>query len=689
MGLFAKLLRTRAVPAEPPQIEDRSTSKPRAMWNRSCGADKENVVPVQKGVKRAKKGKTSKGKKKEKAEKNQFWKRKKAPAAAPKLSLFLAQIEDNNGSTVVTGSMTASFNSKIASSNNRLHAQASQISGLTERGNSEVHITSKGGSTSRLRSPNGNCARASASSEFSQGGEARVTNKNQNKSAKGEDLAVKETEKLSSSQVLSDVVQLMPLLAASKRPSTPYPSELKSEPKKIKVVAQKATGSAKLKAKALLAPIKSGLETEANASEIITTGSSTVAFDDLDIGTDAANEDLISASDGSIGSIESGEPYSENLNIHFTNLKQLPLFSLSSSENIYLTNRNNYDFEKCDSKRSPTGELASIPIPQEGELMKNTFGSATASSLQDIIDDMEEDMKELKSIFKSSETFDDLQDDRSANRAESRSRDGWIANGALCDESCASSGTSNFSFNSEDFAEDDFLGTDPVNLDGINSFEMTTIIEENEDGSQDPLEAALKKGELLSAGEFGDDKIPALKLSILSDLSDSFSCTEEPAVQISISPKRQLKKTISWKAEDEVFTFKPPFKVNLEKALEMVRSYDPKYKNAAKPKLNSKPEVCALKRSNAQRPLKSILKSNHSFSHRTLNRSLSSHLSDVSFDDTSLTSSQRSRQSSLSTFSSTSTSESVQRMVAMLKKETERRRKKLTDCRGDSQNEFL
>ena len=721
MGLFAKLLRPLA-PVEHPHQRPRgvlgkslSSNKNYVVVGKSLSSNKENVLP---NLKKSKgKGKKKKKKKKDdKKDKNLFWQRKKPPAAAPKLSLFLAaKTEDVNGNGVTgsttTGSMTASNasvygNSKNQSATGPLHEVSHQISGLTERGDSENKLHSPGSFHSRPVTPTdrpvtpvkrGRWRKAKAQSVAE--GEASP-----------KDAIQLEAQNISVLHASENVVdQMIHFPAPSERPSTPYPERKK---KKSDGSASERLKAAKLRANALLKLASTEIKTEKNDSEVtdelISIVAGAVMFDDLHIDKDTANEDLRSADEGSVDTFQTTDSFGGRTKIHFTNLKQMSLFSSSSAVNSLSKNIADDGNLKESPRRSSTGELAVIHTAREEEEVqevKPKRGSLAsgAISLQDIIDDMEGDMQELHSIFRSSGTFDDLQDDSNASWANSRS-DGWISNGALRDESCSSSIESIFSFNSDEFAEEDHLVTAHkyMNLSGS---EMSIIVEENEESSQDPLDAALERGALNSenAGECGDYNVPELENSELSGsgLAECMGAAGAPfATRKSHStgnrtnrlPKRGLNKSISWKAENEVFTFETSFKVNLERALEMVRSYDPRYKDAAKAKPVvkpvEKPVPSVLERSNAQKPLRSILKTSESYSGRTLVKSLSAHLdrtlgqhlSDLSFDSTSV-SSHRSRQSSTSTYSSNSTSESVKYMVGRLKEETSRRRNKLINCR--------
>ena len=155
-----------------------------------------------------------------------------------------------------------------------------------------------------------------------------------------------------------------------------------------------------------------------------------------------------------------------------------------------------------------------------------------------------------------------------------------------------------------------------------------------------------------------------------SDLSDSFASTSQSgsppsSLENSLNkklkrteiPRRKITKTLSWKEKDEIFTYAKPYKsINLQMALEMVRTYDPRYENQNRaasppPRLN-----------HVQKPLKSILKKSKSWGPQ-----------EFSNDDSSI-----SQESSSSTLSSNATSESVQYMVGKLKLEAARRRRKIS-----------
>ena len=695
MGLFARLRRSPPPPAlaTPPT----SISKPRVLGNGKGGAlNKENVDPKKKkkngrGKKRDKKTKKSK--------KGRFWGREKKQETAPKLSLFLQQAPEDDIHSVATSSMTASHTtgSRFSVSSKSLSTASSslskphsplrlQSSQFKEDDDEERSLRAE--QTNRTKSPSRSNDEASRSPD---------SQKKTKESKKPTSEVTKESSKIKSSGSKNKGLsasetmrkkQVTPLRSIANRqltPSHPQPPKKKSKTKA-------APKHPQVKAEQFPAQDNKVHEIgETNCS----VGSNDVVFDDLYIANDFAYQDFDLSSAGPVDDAEKSA-------FRITNMKSLPLLSPLSSINSLAKHAIDEAVKRDIPHRSSTGEFAVIGSSSS---TGDTFLRDVAG-LQDIIDEVEKDMMELDSLFVSDGSKPRDLSEIVNNWA--RKDSGWIPNGALLQGN--SEEASVVSFDSDEFAEDDDQEYQPiVRSTSSTSFEITTIIEENE-SDDEPLEAALKRGELLSMdaeeGMSSDEGLLSMGTSADagnlsknskghqyqrsgangsvhtdSDLSDSFTSTSDsasPASSLDVSlkkktklnksrpppPSRRITKTLSWKEVDEVHTFTQPFKsINLEMALEMVRSYDPRYNTDTRATPQPPPRM------NAQKPLKSILKKSKTWSRRDFSSS----------DDSSI-----SQESNASTLSSNATSESVQYMVGKLKLEAARRRRKITIRRSTS-----
>lgn len=804
MGFLSLLRRA------PPQQESVPTSitKPRVLGNgkglKSPG--KENIAP-RKGngsnkrsganPKKGKKGgKDKNGDKKssKKSKKRGFWGRKQQKnEAAPKLSIFLQQADREDVGSVATASLTAShtigskssksLSTASSSSFSRpqapLHLQTSGSNHTVEEEKvlrSQPLIQSEGPIPSRSTQEGSRIRRDSSptTTRESFGSTSELDKESLIAKSRGN------YDRLSGSKTTIEKPMTPPPQTAVKdRPSldrqlTPHPlrpkkkSENKASSKRLSSRASKHNSKSKaapslsednrvVKSKPLHVRDRVHVVDEADCS----VGSNDGVFDGLNIANDFANEDLVSA-----------EPLDdESSAFRITNMKSVPMLSPLSSINSLSTNMIiDEDVKLGTLNRSFAKEFAVIGSSNSNG---DTF-VRDVSGLQDIIDEVEKDMMELDSLFAA--TGSKPQEDRPSEQAIRRAtrNSGWISNGAILDSN-SSEEASVISFDSDEFAEDDDIEQRPI-VTRSTSFEITTIIEENE-SDDDPLEAALIRGELLSMDaedgtSSGEDPLytktksiskypskissdlqskrtatnesvrtdsdlseslssahedtsnsPVLadsdlsesfgssnaekstKASIasgsVSDLSDSFSSSRKsnkksvgsvhtdsdlsnsfgsPSSSLTLSSKkkkldqirssksqssRQITKTLSWKDADEVYTYTQTYQsIHLEMALEMVRSYDPRYSSGTKRPLSS-PTVTKP----AHKPLKSILKKSKSWSPREFNNSEESSVS---------------AESSSSTISSNATSESVQYMVKNLKKEAARRRKRKITIRNST-----
>lgn len=682
MGLFTKLLRPSThQPSSPPTV----IAKPRVMGNGKA-LNKENNDPRIKSGSR--KGQKAGGKKSKKSKK--FWNRKQKQEPAPKLSVFLQQIPENDvAGSVTTGSMTASH---TTGSNSRQSLSTTSFStSSSEQQNGPLHLQSSQSAGDVLHQKESNAVQFSAGADnknvtqLSRGGSPSSA-----KELSDGDSGLHKTQDISSSETLQKEKEMSPLPSAAERPLTPHPKLLEKASKaKLEVVEKPHKIAGRLKS----------LETDHSVSSR-SARSNNVVFDDL-IDNDTANIDLRSNGSTSIDSFpvqDNMEDDAEKLAIQIINMH-----SLTSPHDDSLSKKSPFP------RYSMNGEYAVFGSNQAngGAVVRDVV------DLQDIIDEVEKDMMELNSIFGSDVVEPKRSDRTHGSSSRSGNENGWIPNGALRSETTED--PSVMSFTSDEFAEDDYRDTFKQSVSAsATSYEITTIIEENE-SDEDPLEAAFKRGELYStdAGEgiiyedegllslgtdecfnksamngsnfadsdlsesltsasqsrYGESRHTSGSVRTDSDLSDSLaSRSKGSSLEKSLSkgsssrssgPSRQIKKSISWKAAHEVRTYDQPFKsINLELAVQMVRSYDPRYAKETSPP--------PLSRAKAERPLKSILRKSSSWSVRDISSS----------DESSI-----SQESNSSTLSSSATSESVQYMVRKLQREAVRRRRKLKRCR--------
>lgn len=666
MGLFKKLLRPLATtiqePPHQPSVLKKNKKNVRNKEKFSHHIDgKENFNPVKQkannGKKRNKKGRS------DKEQKRPFWKKnKKTPQPAPKLSLFLAQVAGDNGSTIVTSSVTAS----LSQTSSRHSLATKSLSSSTNR--SSIKSIASKDSQSNLK------AAPKLSAFLLHDDNQKGIKETIIKPILSSQVSKNEQKDEAKTETLSKERKIKPLTSTLQSPSSPLPEG--------KTLKQNSLDSPK--------------SVEA-VDDLMTINSSAVIFDNLSV-QDSANEDLRSS--GSLDTFQTIDSSQHTMVVHITNMKQLPLFSKLSSVNTLADADDNG--KRYTAYRSSTGELAVVhdlktePVKTKEQELKTVKKLPNdASDLQDIIDDIENDMRELKSILGSADSIDSFED----LKTDAKCNSSWLLS---MDDSSSSS---LLSFSSDDFKEDDETPQKTFEMTNISKLEMTTIVEEREEenSSVDPIEAALKRGVCKSqkAGENGDrnsqelplfENKPAIKTSKSDTQVVVASAQTRPtrgalrksSARRQVNSERTMTKRISWKAENQVHVFDLPCKINLERALNMVRSYDPKYKktdtNAIK-EPSKEEETKTLSRNDVQRPLQSILRTSKSYnngrptSRSSLKRSLTN--PDISISDESSVASQRSRQSSTSTFSSTSTSESVQYMVAKLKGEADRRKRKV------------
>lgn len=295
--------------------------------------------------------------------------------------------------------------------------------------------------------------------------------------------------------------------------------------------------------------------------------------------------------------------------------------------------------------------------------------------LQSMMDEVSRDMEELQSLFAKNKTISSFNMsfvDPNSNLNEQSSQ-------------CSTA-----SFDLDEFAEDDFI--DPMPLRSGEKFMISTIVEEDEDGSEDdPIEAALKRGrqfslqaEIESSRSIESDltSTSASKTSLTGSLisfvpeekeedpsaMETSSFTSDPS-----TPSRGLNKSISWKmGKPKVHVFHPYTEksLNIDSALNMVFSFDPRHdkpnRGSGEAKASCKRPVSIL-RSNSGRVIGSISqeKENRRVPFVTKHKATQS-------GDVSLSGSVTSSTSMLS-----EASESVCRMLDRLKDETERRRARI------------
>lgn len=760
MGLFARLLRPPAPAQIPPTHISKPRVLGNGKGAAANKENVHPNVKHRKG-KTNKSSSSSSGsgsnskKKKKSSKKKGFWGRKKGRAEpAPKLSLFLQQNPppQNDVASIETTSLTASHttgsntlssksmstSSTLSLTTNPLHLQSQQSAepdadniALRIRQGGEVKATSTSRSVTKTKSTHVNSTSLSGDTVEAPKKSSSKKKKRKDSNIKPSDTT-KESSKIKKSHMKGPdststntaTLTHAPSLPTAKeeRVATPYPqssetkSKSKSTPKKPRTESTLVQDYSKTKAKSK-AVVKEkvkpslavgskisqtqGPKLTSDAAEVnqeptlsqnnkihkiededLSIASNDVVFDDLSIDEEIGDEDFFSF------------PHEENgaqTSFQITNMKSLSLLSPLASDSLSRGGIES-EFEPHLPDRTSTGEFAVIGS-------NTSSGDAVmrdVSGLQDIIDEVEKDMMELDSLFSSPVSKTSDRHEKKKTNGWAGNTSGWISNGAMQGNSSTHSEESSIiSFDSDEFAEDDDHEHRPVTR--VTNFQITTIIEENESDSEDPLEAALKRGEMLSKDAKETNSIDGGLISMDtssgvensnkhsrensysrqggygsvhtdSDLSDSFASTSQSAsppssLEKSLNkklkrpeiPRRKITKTLSWKEKDEIFTYAKPFKsINLEMALEMVRTYDPRYgtqdRASPPPRLN-----------HVQKPLKSILKKSKSWSPQ-----------EFSNDDSSI-----SQESSSSTLSSNATSESVQYMVGKLKIEAARRRRKI------------
>lgn len=304
--------------------------------------------------------------------------------------------------------------------------------------------------------------------------------------------------------------------------------------------------------------------------------------------------------------------------------------------------------------------------------------------LQSMLDEVSKDMEELQSLFAKNKTISSL-NSSTVDQNENLSNGANFANEQ-------SSQCSTASFDLDEFAEDDFA--DPIPLNKGGKFMISTIVEEDEDGSEDdPIEAALKRGrqfslqaEIESSRSVESDltSTSASKVSLTGSLisfvpeEDPISVDPSSSKSDASTPSRVLNKSISWKmGKPEVHVFHPytDKSFNIDSALNMVSSFDPRYdkrKTGSGHLKVSHTRPVSILRSNSGRELCSVSKDKGNLSSSPITNQKTTQPSDVSLSG-SIT-------SSASMFSDAS--ESVCLMLERLRDETERRRARIRKHRA-------
>ncbi len=227
---------------------------------------------------------------------------------------------------------------------------------------------------------------------------------------------------------------------------------------------------------------------------------------------------------------------------------------------------------------------------------KETIESQVQRSFEDIVNEVEETI--------------------ATSQRKNTDNGPWIANGLLSTLRDDSSSTqqSVISFTSEDFKEEET---------NISSPQISTIIEEEgdgDDGSNDPIDAAMDRGRLKSleskidatiniidtekavesedvistvkeeesrqtVASIVDPFLSSRKTTSVTMLSSKFhngfsssqlnTCSPPKSALLSKSlPRPELKKTVSWKDETDVFTYMPAQAQDLQRARDLVATYE-------------------------------------------------------------------------------------------------------------------
>lgn len=290
--------------------------------------------------------------------------------------------------------------------------------------------------------------------------------------------------------------------------------------------------------------------------------------------------------------------------------------------------------------------------------------------LQSMLDEVAKDMEELQTLFSKNKSHSHLDAVISSNQSQNDMNTDLAS---LC---------STASFDADDFAEDDFVDHSP--FEAKDQFVITTIVEEDEDGSSDdPVEAALKRGRLISA----QAEIESFKSteSDLTSASENESKTSLSGSLISFVPdyndfflpgsstsQRQLSKSISWKiGKPLVHLFQPDTTKSSDINFNISGSASSSKKSTNQISTCLSKQPVSILRSNSGRQLSESTEVNPKSSSKNSRRNLYS--SDVSTNGSVISS------------ASSETSDSVCYMLERLRNETERRRNRVRIRRGISQ----
>lgn len=225
----------------------------------------------------------------------------------------------------------------------------------------------------------------------------------------------------------------------------------------------------------------------------------------------------------------------------------------------------------------------SIDIPTNAEFIEGSIEIGTESNdeksndfknlikvvpsynrLRGMMDSMEKEMTSLNTMFER----------KSMSKASIIESDENLSNADY-------SSTSILSFFSEEFSDEGGKFTEQPST---RSLQITTIMEEDENGTNGGTKREV--GQLLnsSAVAVSNQRTAGNPPSPIPERNLDMASKE--------NPREKLTKTVSWKVENKVHYFRPEakqYEVNIETALSIIRSYDPRRGTRAQPRRSTSP----------------------------------------------------------------------------------------------------
>lgn len=327
--------------------------------------------------------------------------------------------------------------------------------------------------------------------------------------------------------------------------------------------------------------------------------------------------------------------------------------------------------EKPKPRTNTSSPSVFVPLSPKSTAVSNIENDIDVADefLQSMLDEVAKDMEELQTLFAKN---------KSHTKLDAIISNEQIQNSMNADQS---SQCSTASFDADDFAEDDF--TDHSHFETRDEFVITTIVEEDEDGSaDDPVEAALQRGRMISAqAEIESSKSNESDLTFVSEcesktsLAGSFISFSPESKEFgstrSMTPPRQLFKSISWKkGQPEVHLFQPDTTKVPDIDYTISCSFDPSTKSTYQTSKFSSQRPVSILKTNSGREVSKAKDVKQKSMFTSTKRSSSS--SDVSTNGSIISS------------ASSETNDSVCYMLERLRNETERRRNRVRTRRGIS-----